>query len=116
MSNVSGLAVGGCMLITLGKACSNTTAPAEWVIDVLFFFFFAAYVSLCESGSRLHLLGETYTSSFLSNYPCSGSTYVDYGRAGLGLAVETVNVTGSAGCSSLGLLEISELEQAYLAL
>lgn len=63
MSNVSGLAVGGCMLITLGKACSNTPAPAEWVIDVLSFFS-VAYVSLCESGSRLHLLGETYTSSF----------------------------------------------------
>lgn len=30
--------------------------------------------------------------------------------------VETVNVTGSAGSSSPGLLEISELEQAYLAL
>lgn len=114
MSNVSGLAVGGCMLITLGKACSNTPAPAEWVIDVLSFFS-AAYVSLCESGSRLHLLCETYTSSFLSNYPCGGSMYVDYGRAGLGLAAETVNVTGSAGCSSPGLLEISELEQAYLA-
>lgn len=35
MSNVSGLAVGGCMLITLGKACSNTLAPVECVIDVL---------------------------------------------------------------------------------
>lgn len=37
MSNVSGLAVGGCMLITLGEACSNTPAPVEWVIDVLSF-------------------------------------------------------------------------------
>lgn len=41
---------------------------------------------------------------------------MDYGRAVLGLTVETVNVTGSAGSSSPGLLEISELEQAYLAL
>lgn len=40
---------------------------------------------------------------------------MDYSRAVLGLVAETVNVTGSAGCCSPGLLEICELEQAYLA-
>lgn len=61
MSNVSGLAVGGCMLITLGKACSNTPAPAEWVIDVLSFFLqlMFLFVSLAEGytySARLALL------------------------------------------------------------
>lgn len=50
------------MLITLGKACSNTPAPAEWVIDVLSFFFLQLmflFVSLAQGytySARLTLL------------------------------------------------------------
>lgn len=46
------------MLITLGKACSNTTAPAEWVIDVPFFFFFLQLMFLFVSLAQ----GYTYSA------------------------------------------------------